>query len=187
MGVLPNLFKLWPWVDLNPFYSKVKFGHIGFCMGKSENYLFLAHLSHRLRVSYCHWPMSVVRRASSVVRRQQNCFKQHLLWNRYAYGLNIWYVALPNGPLPSLFEWWPWGLKWPCGGGSWVQKWNILQNLLLQNCLAQVLEIWYLALPGGPLPSLFKPRFQDPRWPRQKSSSSEPHGPDVWNLVCSIA
>ena len=31
--------------------------------------IFLAHLSHRLRVSYCHWPMSVVRRASSVVRR----------------------------------------------------------------------------------------------------------------------
>ena len=32
--------KLWPWVDLDPFYTKVKFGHIGFCMGKSENYLF---------------------------------------------------------------------------------------------------------------------------------------------------
>ena len=32
---------------------------------------FVAHLSHRLRVSYCHWPMSVVHRASSVVRRQQ--------------------------------------------------------------------------------------------------------------------
>ena len=28
---------------------------------------FLAHLSHRLRVSYCHWPMSVVRRASSTI------------------------------------------------------------------------------------------------------------------------
>ena len=40
MGVLPKLFKLWPWVDLDPFYAKVKFGHIGFCMGKSENYLF---------------------------------------------------------------------------------------------------------------------------------------------------
>ena len=26
---------------------------------------FLAHLSHRLRVSYCHWPMSVVHRPSS--------------------------------------------------------------------------------------------------------------------------
>ena len=22
--------------DLNPFYAKVKFGHIGFCMGKTE-------------------------------------------------------------------------------------------------------------------------------------------------------
>ena len=40
----------------------------------------LAHLSHRLRVSYCHGPMSVVRRASSVFRRPlcvvNNCFKQ---------------------------------------------------------------------------------------------------------------
>ena len=36
-------------------------------MGKSENYLFLAHLSHRLMVSYCHQPMSVVRRASSTI------------------------------------------------------------------------------------------------------------------------
>ena len=41
MGVLPKLFKLWAWVDLDLFYAKVKFGGIGFCMGKSENYLFL--------------------------------------------------------------------------------------------------------------------------------------------------
>ena len=40
MEVLPKLFKLWPWIDLDFFYAKVKFGHIGFCMGKSENYLF---------------------------------------------------------------------------------------------------------------------------------------------------
>ena len=40
MGELPNLFKLWPWVDLDPFYAKVKFGHIGFCMGKSKTCLF---------------------------------------------------------------------------------------------------------------------------------------------------
>ena len=39
--------------------------------GKHSGKLFLAHLSHRLRVSYCHWPMSVVCRASSVVCRQQ--------------------------------------------------------------------------------------------------------------------
>ena len=45
--------------------------------------LFVAHLSHWLRVSYCdHW-MSVVRRVSSVVN---NCFKRHLLLN---YWLNF--------------------------------------------------------------------------------------------------
>ena len=43
MGVLPKLFKLWPWVDLDPFYAKVKFGQIGFSMGKSENYLFFGN------------------------------------------------------------------------------------------------------------------------------------------------
>ena len=40
MQVLPRLFKLLPRVDLDPFYAKVKFGDIGFCMGKSENYFF---------------------------------------------------------------------------------------------------------------------------------------------------
>ena len=34
-----------------------------------DHNMFLAHLSHRLRVSYCHWQMSVVRRPSCVVRR----------------------------------------------------------------------------------------------------------------------
>ena len=38
MQVLPRLFKLRHWVNLDPFYAKVKFGHISFCMGKSENY-----------------------------------------------------------------------------------------------------------------------------------------------------
>ena len=41
MQDLPRMFKLWLWVDLDPFKAKVKFGHIGFCMGKSENYYFL--------------------------------------------------------------------------------------------------------------------------------------------------
>ena len=43
MWVLPRLFKLSPWVDLDPFYAKVKFGHIGFCMGKSETYSFFGN------------------------------------------------------------------------------------------------------------------------------------------------
>ena len=40
MQVLPRLFKLLPWVDLDTFYTKVKFGDIGFYMGKIENYFF---------------------------------------------------------------------------------------------------------------------------------------------------
>ena len=43
MQVLPRLFKLLPWVDLDTFYAKVKFGDIGFCMGRSENYLFFGN------------------------------------------------------------------------------------------------------------------------------------------------
>ena len=39
MQALPRLYKLWPLVDLDPFYAKVKFGYIGFCMGENENYL----------------------------------------------------------------------------------------------------------------------------------------------------
>ena len=33
--VLPNLFKWCPWVDIDLFYGKVKFGYLCFCMGKS--------------------------------------------------------------------------------------------------------------------------------------------------------
>ena len=35
-------------VGLDLFYAKVKFGHIGFCMRKSENYLFFGNFcSHK--------------------------------------------------------------------------------------------------------------------------------------------
>ena len=34
--VLPSLFKWWPWVDLDLFYGKVKFGPLCFCMGKGK-------------------------------------------------------------------------------------------------------------------------------------------------------
>ena len=57
------------------------------------------------------------------------------------------------------------------GGGGLVFKKEIyLKNLLLQNCLALGLEIWYIALPGGLLPSLFKLRFHGLRWPRARES-----------------
>ena len=67
MWVLPRLFKLSPWVDLDPFYAKVKFGHIGFCMGKSENYLFFRN--------YCSL-------------RSQSCLKHSAKW---VY--EVWWVS----------------------------------------------------------------------------------------------
>ena len=62
----------------------------------------------------------------------------------------------------------------PAAGGLGFKKEIYLKNLLLQNCLAQGLEIWYIALPGSPLPSLFKPRFQGPRWPCAGGPRFEP-------------
>ena len=41
--VLPRLFNLSPWVDLDLFYAKIKFGYIGFCMGKSKNYVLFGN------------------------------------------------------------------------------------------------------------------------------------------------
>ena len=47
------------------------------------------------------------------------------------------------------------------------KKKKILKNrLLLQNHLAQMPEIQYVALPISPLPSLFRWRSWDPTWPR---------------------
>ena len=34
---LQSLYKWWPWVDLDLFYGKVKFGNLGFSIGKSRN------------------------------------------------------------------------------------------------------------------------------------------------------
>ena len=67
MWVLPRLFKLSPWVDLDPFYAKVIFGHIGFCMGKSENHLFFRN--------YCSL-------------RSQSCLKHSAKW---VY--EVWWVS----------------------------------------------------------------------------------------------
>ena len=44
-------------------------------------------------------------------------------------------------------------------------RWKIFfKNLLLQNHLPQMFEIRFVALPGGLLPSLFKSRFEGPKW-----------------------
>ena len=38
---LQSLYKWWPWVDLDLFYGKVKFGPVCFCMGKGKTMDFL--------------------------------------------------------------------------------------------------------------------------------------------------
>ena len=42
--VLPSLFKWWPWVDLDLFYGKVKFGPLCFCLGKKVKQWLLQKL-----------------------------------------------------------------------------------------------------------------------------------------------
>ena len=45
-----------------------------------------------------------------------------LVWNYMTQSLDIWYVASPGGPLPSLFKLCPWSLKWPHPGGHIFNK-----------------------------------------------------------------
>ena len=40
MRVLLKLLKLWPWVDLDPFYAKFKFGLLGICMRKKVKIIY---------------------------------------------------------------------------------------------------------------------------------------------------
>ena len=35
-----KIVQIWPWIDLDLLYIKVKFGYIGFCMGESEFYFW---------------------------------------------------------------------------------------------------------------------------------------------------
>ena len=46
-----SLFKRWPWSDLDLFYGKVKFGNLGFSIGKSE-------ISRFFRNYWSLWPES---------------------------------------------------------------------------------------------------------------------------------
>ena len=55
-----KVIQIMTWVDLDPFYANVKFGHIGFCMGKSENYIYFF-------LNYCSL-------------RSQSCLKNSTKW-----------------------------------------------------------------------------------------------------------
>ena len=84
--------------------------------------------------------------------------------NHCAQIFEILYVALFSGLLPNLFKRRALGYKMALPqrvrGSNHRNRWKILRNLLLQNDLPQMLEIRYVALPSGLLPSLFKSRSE---------------------------
>ena len=116
MQVLLRLFKYLPWVDLDTFYAKVKFGDIGFCMGKSENYLFFGNycslgsqscLKHSTnwvyevewvsKVKVILWPWSKVTQISKL----KLVFSRNSLaiWNQNSY------ESLRENRNENLFKW----------------------------------------------------------------------------------
>ena len=109
---------------------------------------------------------------------KKEIYLKNLLQSCLVQGLEIWFIALPGGPLPSLLKPRFQGPRWPRARGSSVRTTekhkNIFKNLLCQNHMAQMFEIWYVALPSGPLPSLFRYRSQGPRWPLARGPRFKP-------------
>ena len=144
MQDLPRIYKLWLWVNLDPFYAKVKFGHIGFCMGKSENYYFLETIA-ALGLNYeVEW-MSKVKAILWPWLKVTQISKLKLVFVRNSWELNgEWEWKLIQ---MSRVTWptWP-----PC---PYMVK--TLKNLL-QNQQIDDLETWYVALSMRVLPRLYK-------------------------------
>ena len=116
------------------------------------------------------WPRT---RGTSVKIKEMHKQNQNLLLqNHYSQIFEIKCVALSTDLPPNLFKWWPWGPKCTRPGvlcSNHRNRWKILKNLL-QNHLLQMLEIRYVALSGGLLPSSFKRRSEGPKWPYARGS-----------------
>ena len=102
----------WPW----PIYAKVKFGHIGFCMGKTENYLFfgnycslgsqscLKHLAKWVneiewvsKVKVILWPWSKVTQISKL--KLVFLKNSRAIWNQSSY------ESLRGNRNENLYKW----------------------------------------------------------------------------------
>ena len=164
MQVLPRLFKLWPWVELDPFYAKVKFDHIGFYMGKSENHYFFRKILQP-QVSSC------LKHSAKWVNEVEWVSKvKAILWSwskvtqisklKFVFRRNSWaiwnqssYESLrENGNIKFIQMSWVTWPTWP----PFPYMVKTLKNLLLQKQLADDLENWYVALSMQVLPRLFK-------------------------------
>ena len=70
-------------------------------------------------------------------------FKKLFLWNLKDQTFDIWYVALPNYPLPRLFKLWPPGSKWPRPRAYQFFIVKTLKNLLLWKRKDQIKKIFF--------------------------------------------
>ena len=100
----------------------------------------LVHLSHSLRISYCHLSMSIVYCQKFALN---DIFPETTRLRALIFGMkhcltNLYQLYSNSGP----------GVQNGLRRGSWIRKSNILKDLLL--------GIWYIRLFSGPLPSLFK-------------------------------
>ena len=115
MRVLARLLKLWPWVNLDPFYATVKFDHIGFCMGKSENYLFFGNYCS-LRSQHC------LKHSTKWVNEVEWVSKVKVIlwpWSEVTQISNVWLSA-------CILRWAIQGLRTLLLGLFWKEKITIL-------------------------------------------------------------
>ena len=121
------------------------------------------------------------------------------VWNQKALTIDIWYLASPSRPLPSLFKLYPWGQK----GGQMFNIGLYRENVKKSSCLKPwVLEPWYfvcsitkwtstnfvqnivlgpkMAPPSG---QLFYMAYKENM---KKPSCLKQEGQETWYLVCSI-
>ena len=87
---------------------------------------------------YCSKKWIPCRTLVSMATERKN-LKNLLDKNHSAESLDIWCVALPNGPLPRLLKLCPWGQNWPRPGSHlfYIEIYTvyreIFENLLVRN------------------------------------------------------
>ena len=108
----------------------------------------LAHLSHRLMMSYCDPMMSIVPHQSTI------CFKQHFLLNHLVDCHQTSQYWSFGGPLSKLFKEFNSIPNSGCHGTQNLKGKNF-KNLLVKNYWSDFKIIWYKWSLGDPVPKLF--------------------------------
>ena len=111
-GPLPKLFKLCPWVKIDPAPGDHNFT-LNYMRKTSNDFLSWTanrNLTKLIRngpwvVPYQNCSVSCISRSRGQKIGFQNAtFKNLLVWNYKAQSFHIWYIASSRGPLPKLFK-----------------------------------------------------------------------------------